>query len=97
MLAHAPEVDAFSLRLVFTLLTETTLDPKLRELVILRVAKRLEGQYVWVQHAAIAATVGVSDFQIAALQRMEASAWLFSDRERTAFADEVLDTCRATA
>lgn len=98
MLAHAPEAGASALRLVFALLTETTLDPKLRELVILRVAQRLEGRHVWVQHAAIARTAGVSDFQIAALQRVEPPAWLFSERERTAlgFADEVSDTCRAT-
>jgi 4-carboxymuconolactone decarboxylase len=98
MLAHAPSVSASVLRLVFALLTETALDPELRELVILRVAQRCRGTYVWVQHVALARTAGVSDFQIAALQRVEPPAWLFSDRERTAlgFADEVSDACRAT-
>jgi 4-carboxymuconolactone decarboxylase len=97
MLAHAPAVSASVLRLVFALLTETALDPKLRELVILRVAHRCDGEYVWVQHAAIAGTTGVSDAQTAALKRGETPADLFTDRERRAFAfaDEVFDTCRA--
>jgi 4-carboxymuconolactone decarboxylase len=98
MLAHTPAIGASTLRLVLALLTETDLEPRLRELVILRVAQRCDGRYVWVQHAAIAALVGVNDAQIAALERGETPDVLFADRERTAFvfADEVLDTCCAT-
>jgi len=59
MLAHAPTVSAQTLRLVLTLLTETDLDPTLRELVILRVAQRCGGRYAWLQHVDIAAIVGV--------------------------------------
>jgi len=98
MLAHAPAIGASTLRLVLALLTETDLEPRLRELVILRVAQRCDGRYAWVQHASIAAIVGVSDAQIAVLERGETPNALFADRERTAFAfaDEVLDTCCAT-
>ena len=39
MFAQAPAVGAATLRLVFALLTETNLDAKLRELVILRAAQ----------------------------------------------------------
>ena len=97
MLAHAPRVGASVLRLILTLLTETDLDPKLRELVILQVAQRCGGRYVWIQHAEIAVKVGVSDAQITALERRETPDQLFSDRERTAFAfvGEVLNTYRA--
>jgi len=42
--AHAPAVGAPVLRLVLALLTETELDPKLRELVILRVSQRCDGR-----------------------------------------------------
>jgi hypothetical protein len=77
VLAHAPAAGSSALRLVFALLTETALDPKLRELVILQVAQRLDGQYVWVQQVAIARTVGVSDAQFAALERHEAPSDLF--------------------
>jgi 4-carboxymuconolactone decarboxylase len=97
MLAHAPAVGAQALRLVLTLLTETELDPRLRELVILRVVQRCNGRYAWVQHAPMAGTVGVTNAQIAALERGEVPADLFEDRERKAFvlADEILETCSA--
>jgi alkylhydroperoxidase family enzyme len=65
--------------------------------VILRVAQRCDGQYVWVQHVAIARGVGVSDAQIAALEEGRMPAARFNDRERTAlaFVDEILDACHA--
>jgi alkylhydroperoxidase family enzyme len=96
MLAHAPAVGAPALQLVYAILTKTDLDPRLRELVILRVAQRCEARYAWVQHAAIAAEVGVNDAQIAALERGDLSAGLFTSREVTAlaFADEILDSPR---
>jgi 4-carboxymuconolactone decarboxylase len=98
MLAHSPETATRALRLVLTLLTETTLDPKLRDLVILRVAQRCAGEYVWAQHVPIARTSGVSESQIAALERGEAQADLFGDAERAVFAlaDEVLAGGRCT-
>jgi 4-carboxymuconolactone decarboxylase len=97
-LAHAPAVSAPALSLVFALLNETALDPRLRELVILRVAQRSDGPYVWSQHVAIARTVGVTDAQMAALERGEVPPDLFTERERTAFAlaDEVLDVPRCS-
>ena len=51
---------------VFALLTETDLNTRLREMVILRVAERCDGRYVWIQHKDIARIVGVSEEQIAA-------------------------------
>ena len=98
ILAHTPAVGGQALRLVLALLTKTELDPGLRELVILRVAQRCDGPYVWVQHADIGRSVGVNDAQIAALERGEAPADLFADRERTAFAfaDEVLHSSHST-
>jgi hypothetical protein len=56
MLAHAPAVGAQLLRQVLALLTETDLDPELRELIILRVAQRCLGEYVWEQQVAVART-----------------------------------------
>lgn len=95
MLAHTPAVGASALRLVLALLTETGLDPKLREMVILRVIQCCEGRYARTQHVAIAKSVGVSDVQIAMLERGDTPADLFSDRERAvfAFADENLRSC----
>jgi len=98
MFAHTPEVGAATLQLVFALLTETALDPVLRELVILRVAQRCECQYAWVQHVAIARGAGVADAQIAALERGEAPPAIFDERSSAAFAvaDNVLANCRAS-
>lgn len=97
-LAHTPAVGARALQLVLALLTETDLDPKLRELVILRVAQRCDGPYAWSQHAAIARAIGVSEAQIAALEEGEKPTDLFEDRERTAFAfaDEAVDSAGCT-
>jgi alkylhydroperoxidase family enzyme len=79
-------------------MTETTLDPVLRELVILRTVQRCNGQYAWVQHVAIARSVGVNYGQIMALECGEAPVVLFTQRERTAFrfVDEIVDTACAT-
>jgi AhpD family alkylhydroperoxidase len=98
MFAHAPAVGAATLRLVFALLTETGLDPKLRELVILRVAQRCDCQYAWVQHVAIARGIGVGETQIAALECGETPSALFGEPVSAVFAlaDEVLANCHAT-
>jgi AhpD family alkylhydroperoxidase len=61
MFAHAPAVGAATLPLVSALLTETALDPTLRELVILRAAQRCDCRYAWVQHVTIACGVGVEE------------------------------------
>ena len=90
-LAHTPVAGAAALRLVFALLTETKLDPKLREIVILRIAQQCEGKYVWDQHVPIAKAAGVTERQIAALERGMVGD-VFSERESLAiaFADKAL-------
>jgi 4-carboxymuconolactone decarboxylase len=98
ILAHTPLVGAATLKLIFGLLTATELDPRLRELVILRSVHRCDAQYAWVQHVAIARGLGVNEEQIAAPERGETRPALFNEWERTAFtlADELIDTCRVT-
>ena len=93
MLAHAETALRPFLRFGGAVLGRLELDPKLRELAILQVAADAEAQYEWVQHAAIARDVGVSDEQIAAVQRGEiATAASLGDLERAvlAFASEVV-------
>ena len=98
MFAHAPAVGSATMRLVFALLTETALDPKRRELVILRAAQRCDCRYAWGQHVAIACGVGVEEAQITALECGETPSTLIDEHVSTAFvlADKVLTTCRAT-
>jgi alkylhydroperoxidase family enzyme len=99
MLAHSPAVGGSVLRLIFTILAETDLDFCLLELVVLRVSQRSRAQYAWEEHAAVAKAIGVSDAQIAALERGDASGDIFTRRERIvlAFTDEVLDSTRVSA
>src|ERR1700689_2419207 len=91
MMANAsePVFQNFS-RLGNALLTKGKLDPKLRELAILRTAKVSKSIYEWTQHVPIAKAVGVSDAQMAAVENWEA-ATCFSDLERLALllTDEV--------
>jgi 4-carboxymuconolactone decarboxylase len=96
MLSYAPTVLTPYYTFSAALLDQLELDPKLRELTILRVAQRTEAHYVWVQHVALAQLVGVSDEQIAALQKEEGEDEHFTMKEQLvlAFADEVMQTPR---
>ena len=82
VLAHAETCFRPFLRLGEAILTRQELDPKLRELAILRVARLTPAEYEWVQHVAIARAVGVTDQQIDALERGEPEADAFSDDEK---------------
>jgi 4-carboxymuconolactone decarboxylase len=65
MLANAPALIGPTLRLGEAILTKSDLDPKLRELVILRAARVTGSEYEWVQHERIARLVGLTDEEIA--------------------------------
>jgi alkylhydroperoxidase family enzyme len=82
MLANAETAFRPFLRFGGAVLGELALDPRLRELAILQVARVADAEYEWVQHVAIGRHAGVSDDQIAALGRGEADARCFSDAER---------------
>lgn len=92
MLAHTPAIGSAVLRLIYTILTKADIDLGLRELVILRVAQHCRASYVRIQHTELARAVGVTDAQIAALERGDMPADLFSKRERAVLelTDEVL-------
>ena len=80
-----------------TLLSELELDPLLRELAILQVARLTPGaEYEWVQHVPIAKRVGADDEQVAALQRDDPEASCFSEQQRTVlrFTTEVVRDVR---
>ena len=66
-LAHAETAFRPFLRFGGAVLGRMALDPLVRELAILTVAKEAEAEYEWIQHVAIAKAVGASDEQIAAL------------------------------
>ena len=58
ILAHSPSVMRNYLRLGTSLIARAELSPKLRELVILRLAKLNGSEYEWAQHYPIAKEVG---------------------------------------
>ena len=72
-LAHHPALAKAFLRFNVHLLTSSTLPARIRELAILRVAHRRQCAYEWSHHVRMAKDEGVTDDQIAALQRGEAA------------------------
>lgn len=78
------------IRLGNSILGQTELSPKLRELAILRVAKLSGSEYEWKQHVAPALEVGASQEQLDAISDWKNSP-KFNDEERAVlqYADEV--------
>ncbi|MCS7482541.1 carboxymuconolactone decarboxylase family protein [Umezawaea endophytica] len=68
LLAHAESAFVPMLRLSSALVSDLALDPLLRELSILQVG-HLAASYVWDQHVVIALACGVTEAQIAAVDR----------------------------
>ena len=88
--ANSPYALRNFMRLGNSLLARTELEPKLRELAILRIAKLCRSEYEWAQHIPIALEVGVSQKQVEAISNWKASA-AFIDIERAVleYTDEV--------
>ena len=84
MMANAETAFRPWLRWGGVLLRDLELDPILRELAILRVARITpHADYEWIQHAPIALSVGATEEQVAALERDDIEAGCFSEAERT--------------
>ena len=82
MMAHAETNFRPLVMLGTSILTEQQLSAKLRELAILRVARLSRAEYEWVQHVPIAKMTGVSDAQVDALVRDDATAACFDPVDR---------------
>lgn len=84
------------MRLGGTILSRQALPGDLRELAILRVARLSNAEYEWVQHVPIAEMTGCTKEQIEALDRGDATADCFDERERVVldFTDEVVKNVR---
>jgi len=77
-------------RLANSLVLNAKLDPKLREIAILRTANVSHSVYEWTQHVPMAKHVGVTDAQVAAMDNWQ-GAQCFNELERMVlrFTDEV--------
>lgn len=95
MIAQAETAFRPWLRFGGALLGELELDPALRELAILRIARLCDSEYEWSQHAVIAVEVGVAADAVAALRRDDLRT--FDERERAVldFTDEAVEAGRA--
>ena len=74
------------------------LDKALERMIVLHVSKLADCFYAWRQNTVVARSLGVSDVQIAALERSDIQAACFSAAEQAAFAftDEVVRLVEAT-
>jgi len=81
MLANAPALIGPTLRLGEAILTRGDLDPVLRELAILRVARLTGTDYESVQHQEIARLIGIDEQKIGAIADGEISDPPFARRE----------------
>ena len=90
VMAHSQAAFLPFLKLGNALLLRASLDAKLRELAILRVARLTGSQYEWQQHETIARESGVTPEQFAAIDHWADSA-AFDQRERAVlqYVDEV--------
>src|SRR2546429_284442 len=80
------------------LLSSLELDPRVRELVILRVARLCGSEYEWVQHVPIARSAGATGEQVAAVDRgdLDNGALGEGDRAVLRFTTEVVRDVRAS-
>jgi alkylhydroperoxidase family enzyme len=98
MLGHAETLLQGFGQLGTAILSRAALDPRLRELVILRVATLSPAAYEWQQHVPIARATGATDDEIDAVERGAFDAPCFGERERALlrFTDELLAAPRAS-
>ncbi len=85
-----PDLTKAFLQFNVHLLFSSTLPPRLRELAILRVAHHTDSKYEWMQHVKLGMQEGLTEEEIAGVQRGEAADAF--DRTVLAAADELLDT-----
>ena len=93
-LMHHPRLAGPFLAYNQVLLQSPALDARHRELMILRVAWRARSRYEWVQHARLAARLGVSDDEIAAIADGPPLEWTPLERALLDATDELVDHYR---
>jgi alkylhydroperoxidase family enzyme len=95
VLAHHPELTAAYNQLIRHALYFTTITPRQRELLVLRVAHLREAAYEWAQHVYQAGVVGLSAAEIARVRvGPDAPGWLPLERALLSAADELVADAR---
>ena len=93
-LMHHPALAGPFLAYNNVLLQAPTLEPRARELMVLRVAWRTRSRYEWVQHARLAARLGIGDDEIAAIAGGAPVEWPPLERVLLDATDELVDGYR---
>lgn len=92
LLGHHPELGGAWLAYNGALLDNPTLDPRLRELMILRVSWRTRATYEWAQHVVAARALGITDDEIAAIGLdADAGNWTPLESSLLAAVDQLID------
>jgi AhpD family alkylhydroperoxidase len=95
LLGHHPRLAANWLAFSGGLLDEPTLDPRDRELLVLRVAWRTGCRYEWAQHARMALAVGFTAEQVAAAAGpADAPCWDDHQRDLLRAVDQMVEAHR---
>ncbi|MFI9536120.1 carboxymuconolactone decarboxylase family protein [Nocardia fusca] len=94
ILGHHAELGGAWLAYNGLLLEQPALEPRLRELAVLRVAWRTRAAYEWHQHVRIARGLGIGERTIEDIACGDTAAWPETDRLILAAADELLDRHR---
>jgi alkylhydroperoxidase family enzyme len=91
-LAHHPELTTAYNQLIRHALYFSTLTPRQRELLVLRVAHRRDAPYEWAQHAYQGAVAGLSPEEVARVRAgPDAEGWDGPERALLRAADELVD------
>jgi alkylhydroperoxidase family enzyme len=96
-LMHHPALAGPFLAYNQVLLQSRTLDARLRELIVLRVAWRTRSRYEWVQHVRLAIRVGITVAEIEAISGAEgtdSAAWAPVEQDVLAATDQLVDHYR---
>lgn len=92
VLLHQPALAKRISDLMDTLIGESELDARLRELIILRIGWSTGGVYEWTQHWGIALQIGVEEHDLLAVRDWEAhDHWSPLDRAVLRATDEILE------
>ena len=92
---HHPALTGPWLRYNAQLLQRPALDPRHRELIVLRVAWRAKAQYEWVQHIRLATRYGITAEEIEAVTRWPSGGeWPALEADLLTATDELLDEFR---
>jgi AhpD family alkylhydroperoxidase len=89
-LAHHPAMTTAFHTLTGHVLFGTTLTPRQRELLVLRVAAVRDCEYEWAQHLVLAADAGISDDEVAQVEEGPTAGWSDLEGALLAAVDELL-------